>query len=382
MVSRSLKKTNTLAVVFIFLSHRGHDCVTESTHKGSHRAGGRPSEKMLPGWSGSTSYRRIAPRIATGGTGGGGRARGRDLPAAPARARADPRRRLRLAGATWSSSPTTARSPGSSSRPQRRARARARRRRGGRRLRAGDAVPRRLVRAGRLARVVEHLQDDLAALRELRRVVAPGGALLVTVPAYQWLWSGHDEINHHHRRYTRNSLLASRAKPAGSPCARPTSTRCFCPSRSLLRILDRFSRKTTESSLDLWVPPPLLNWLLERPLALEASADRPGRAHSRRAVFARRVGFADAASAAMSAICVTVRRRSPGLSSMRILNVHALLAANVITVTIAVVGICPTSSSIPRPSTNRYTSPRLQRQPAGLHDRPAHRRRAVARRAR
>ncbi|MEA2224813.1 MAG: hypothetical protein QOE67_95, partial [Solirubrobacteraceae bacterium] len=37
------------------------------------------------------------------------------------------------------------------------------------------------------------------------------------------------------------------------------------------RVLDRFSRKTTESSLDLWVPPAPLNWLLERPLAFEAT---------------------------------------------------------------------------------------------------------------
>ena len=50
--------------------------------------------------------------------------------------------------------------------------------------------------------VIEHLDQHLEALRELRRVVAPGGALLVTVPAYGWLWSGHDEINHHFRRYT------------------------------------------------------------------------------------------------------------------------------------------------------------------------------------
>src|ERR1700689_284356 len=53
--------------------------------------------------------------------------------------------------------------------------------------------------------VVEHLEDDIAALRELRRVVAPGGRLLVTVPAYQWLWSRHDVLNHHHRRFRKTT---------------------------------------------------------------------------------------------------------------------------------------------------------------------------------
>jgi SAM-dependent methyltransferase len=120
--------------------------------------------------------------------------------------------------------------------------------------------------------VVEHLEDDVAALRELRRVVVPGGALVVTVPAYQWLWSGHDVINHHHRRYTRRSLQAV-AEQAGWREERTTYfNSLLLPVAILLRVLDRINTRTTESSLDLWVPPGPVNWLLERPLELEAGA--------------------------------------------------------------------------------------------------------------
>jgi SAM-dependent methyltransferase len=120
--------------------------------------------------------------------------------------------------------------------------------------------------------VIEHLEDDLTALRELRRTVAPGGALLVTVPAYQWLWSGHDEINHHHRRYTRRTLQRV-AEQAGWTQVRTTYfNSLLLPIAIVLRVLDRVNRaKTTETSLDLWIPPAPVNWLLERPLALEAA---------------------------------------------------------------------------------------------------------------
>jgi SAM-dependent methyltransferase len=56
--------------------------------------------------------------------------------------------------------------------------------------------------------VIEHVADEPAALGELRRVAKPGGCLVLTVPAFPFLWGEHDEINHHYRRYTRTSLAA------------------------------------------------------------------------------------------------------------------------------------------------------------------------------
>jgi SAM-dependent methyltransferase len=55
--------------------------------------------------------------------------------------------------------------------------------------------------------VIEHVADDLLAVRELMRVCKPGGAVAVTVPAFMLLWSHHDVVNHHHRRYRVRQLM-------------------------------------------------------------------------------------------------------------------------------------------------------------------------------
>jgi glycosyltransferase involved in cell wall biosynthesis len=57
--------------------------------------------------------------------------------------------------------------------------------------------------------VVEHLDDDVVGLEELRRVIRPRGLLLLTVPAYDWAWSDHDVALGHRRRYTAARLRAA-----------------------------------------------------------------------------------------------------------------------------------------------------------------------------
>lgn len=55
--------------------------------------------------------------------------------------------------------------------------------------------------------VVEHIEDDVAALAAMKSLLRPGGKILVAVPAHQWMWSAHDVVNHHHRRYSKATLV-------------------------------------------------------------------------------------------------------------------------------------------------------------------------------
>lgn len=57
--------------------------------------------------------------------------------------------------------------------------------------------------------VVEHIEDDVAALKAMSGLLKPGGKILIAVPAHQWMWSAHDVVNHHHRRYSKATLAAA-----------------------------------------------------------------------------------------------------------------------------------------------------------------------------
>ncbi|HEX8574525.1 MAG TPA: class I SAM-dependent methyltransferase [Allosphingosinicella sp.] len=57
--------------------------------------------------------------------------------------------------------------------------------------------------------VLEHVEADRQALESIARKLRPGGRILVAVPAHPWMWSAHDVVNHHKRRYTRRTLRSA-----------------------------------------------------------------------------------------------------------------------------------------------------------------------------
>jgi SAM-dependent methyltransferase len=90
--------------------------------------------------------------------------------------------------------------------------------------------------------VVEHLTDDVAGVRRALELLAPGGTVLITVPAFRALWTMHDEWNHHLTRYTRRSFT----RVAGRAGLRIDHTRYLfqwtCPVKLAVRVKERLVR--------------------------------------------------------------------------------------------------------------------------------------------
>jgi SAM-dependent methyltransferase len=123
--------------------------------------------------------------------------------------------------------------------------------------------------------VLEHTSDDRRTLRELRRVTRPGGTLVVTVPAYQALWSAHDVVNGHYRRYTVSDLRAA-AQEAGWYHLRDSYFNALLLGPAALVRLTRRRPHADSARSELDLTPGWLNGVLEWPLRLEAAVLRGG----------------------------------------------------------------------------------------------------------
>lgn len=118
--------------------------------------------------------------------------------------------------------------------------------------------------------VLEHMPDDTRTLSELRRVSAVGGWLLLTVPAYQALWSLHDEANHHFRRYSRR-MIRQTVAASGWQLHRMTSfNMLLLAPAAVVRLAQRGRQPDNSYRSELERGPAWLNTLLEWPLRIEA----------------------------------------------------------------------------------------------------------------
>lgn len=123
--------------------------------------------------------------------------------------------------------------------------------------------------------VLEHISDDGAALRELRRVVGSDGSFLATVPAYTWMWSHHDDSHHHVRRYTRGRLLARVIANGWRPTFATYFNSALLAPIAAVRAVQRLRPPSEKTDYELTPAP--LNAALEQPMRAEARLIAAGR---------------------------------------------------------------------------------------------------------
>jgi SAM-dependent methyltransferase len=117
--------------------------------------------------------------------------------------------------------------------------------------------------------VIEHIDEDKAGLESLARKLKPGGRILITVPAFPWMWSAHDVVNHHKRRYTRKTLRALVADAGLRLDMMSWFNSLLFPLAAASRLAGRLTGKTDS---DDTLPPPPVNALFEWMFGLERYA--------------------------------------------------------------------------------------------------------------
>lgn len=118
--------------------------------------------------------------------------------------------------------------------------------------------------------LIEHCEDDRAVLGEFHRVAASGGTLLISVPAYNWLWSKHDVALHHQRRYSKDKLI-QKVGAAGFVVDRTSffNTALFVPIALKRLIFERAGSAQPEQGIKYYENFRLLNQMLLAILRLE-----------------------------------------------------------------------------------------------------------------
>jgi len=114
--------------------------------------------------------------------------------------------------------------------------------------------------------VLEHIEDDSNSLGALRERLASRGAILLTVPALPWLWSEHDELHHHKRRYTKASLERVLREAGFKPLSIGYFNSFLFPIALVQRMVSRITNGRHRADT---MPPKVLNAILTNIFAFE-----------------------------------------------------------------------------------------------------------------
>lgn len=117
--------------------------------------------------------------------------------------------------------------------------------------------------------VLEHVEADEQALSSIAGKLKPGGRILLTVPAHPWMWSAHDVVNHHQRRYTRRSLVDVIARAGLKADMLSYFNSLLFPLAAAARLAGRITGKQDS---DDTLPPAPVNSLFEALFNLERHA--------------------------------------------------------------------------------------------------------------
>lgn len=116
---------------------------------------------------------------------------------------------------------------------------------------------------------LEHMEKDVESLQAVKDLLDDNGVLLITVPAFQFLWSGHDIACHHKRRYSRNTLKNT-IQSAGYKFSYASYYNFFLfPLICAIRALQKISNKELQPKSDLKMPNIFFNWILKKIFGFE-----------------------------------------------------------------------------------------------------------------
>jgi len=127
--------------------------------------------------------------------------------------------------------------------------------------------------------VIEHIENDVAALSNLNKMLAKDGNLIISVPQHMFLWSNLDEIVEHKRRYTRQDLVSKLRKNGFNICFCTSFLFVLFPLMAISRILDkkRDQSQTEKTGLEKRVKfSHVMNWIFDLFMRIDEALIRLG----------------------------------------------------------------------------------------------------------